>query len=181
MHSLEQRSLSVSFCFARLFAFGLASLRAQSAAPGLPRAALPFAGAENRTLKLDGEDSCVELPPNIFNDLTEITVEAWVKWDKFQHYSRFFEFGSKGLAFLLAQYDVSPRLKYYIWLDPSGYVSVDAPNALKEGEWRHLAAVADQKGFRLYVDGVIAAESSWIAPLYADGGKSIGENKRAIR
>ena len=33
----------------------------------------------NRVLELDGTNSYVELPPNIFNDLTEATVEGWVE------------------------------------------------------------------------------------------------------
>src|SRR5262245_13158297 len=35
----------------------------------------------NRVLELDGAGSYVELPANIFNDLTEATVEVWVRWD----------------------------------------------------------------------------------------------------
>ena len=48
----------------------------------------------NRALKLDGQGSYVELPPDIFHDLTQATVEAWVKWKEFAWYSRVFEFGA---------------------------------------------------------------------------------------
>lgn len=33
----------------------------------------------NHVLELDG--GYAELPPNIFNNLTEATFEAWVRWD----------------------------------------------------------------------------------------------------
>jgi hypothetical protein len=99
------------------------------------RRVAPFAGTSNQVLKLDGDRSFVELPPNVFNDLTEITVEGWVKWDRFQHFSRFFDFGRKGPAFLLAQRDVSPDLKFYVWPDRSGYVALSVREALKVGEW----------------------------------------------
>ena len=36
--------------------------------------------APNRVLELDGNGSYVELPPNIFKDLEEATVEGWEKW-----------------------------------------------------------------------------------------------------
>jgi hypothetical protein len=173
------RDASPSHHDGKLIGNALASIAAASpvvpskVTPGAP----PFGGPSNRVLNLDGDGNFVELPPNIFNDLSEITVEGWVKWDRFQHFSRFFEFGSKGLAFLVAQTNESPDLKFYVWLDRTAYVALPVRNAVKEGQWRHIAAVADQKGFRLYLDGVIAAESSWAAPLYADGGKDIiGQN-----
>ena len=37
--------------------------------------------APNRVLELDGNGSYVELPPNIFKDLEQVTVEGWVRWD----------------------------------------------------------------------------------------------------
>jgi len=37
-----------------------------------------------RVLQLDGVNSFVELPLNIFTNLTEATVECWARWDAFQ-------------------------------------------------------------------------------------------------
>ena len=37
-------------------------------------------GAQNRVLELDGNGSYIQLPSNIFNDLTNATIEGWVKW-----------------------------------------------------------------------------------------------------
>ena len=34
----------------------------------------------NRVLDLDGTNSYVELGPDIFTNLTDATVEGWVKW-----------------------------------------------------------------------------------------------------
>src|SRR5262249_24409856 len=48
----------------------------------------------NHVLDLDGDGSYVELPPNIFANLTQATVEVWAKWDAFQNHSRVFEFGA---------------------------------------------------------------------------------------
>ena len=47
----------------------LALIHAQPAIPA----------ATNHILELDGRGGYVELPPNIFNDLDEATVEAWVR------------------------------------------------------------------------------------------------------
>jgi len=40
------------------------------------------ASTTNLVLELDGTNSWVELPPNIFKDLTNATVEGWIKMDE---------------------------------------------------------------------------------------------------
>ncbi|MBI4327053.1 MAG: hypothetical protein HY674_17580 [Chloroflexi bacterium] len=37
--------------------------------------------AQNRVLELAGDCIYVELPPNIFKDLDEVTAEGWVNWE----------------------------------------------------------------------------------------------------
>ena len=49
--------------------------------------------AINHVLELDGKGSYIQLPPGIFKELTESTVEGWVKWDSFRRWSRLFDFG----------------------------------------------------------------------------------------
>ena len=53
-------------------------------------------GATNRVLELDGKGSFVELPAGIFAQLTEATVEGWVKWQELGNQSVFFDFGRDG-------------------------------------------------------------------------------------
>src|SRR5436190_14770210 len=50
----------------------------------------------NHVLHLDGGEAYVELPKDAFTNLTEATVEGWVKWNAFQPESRFFDIGIKG-------------------------------------------------------------------------------------
>ncbi len=65
---------------ALLLLLSIWGLRAQPAANNQPRTT-NNEPTPNRVLDLDGNGSYVELPPNIFNDLDEATVEAWVRWD----------------------------------------------------------------------------------------------------
>ena len=62
---------------------------------GLLVSDLTAASAENRVLQLDGKSDYLVLPGNMFNDLTEATIEGWVKWDAFpdEKWSRWFDFG----------------------------------------------------------------------------------------
>lgn len=66
---------------------------------GQPTAQLSTLGvpaSPSRVLDLDGKDSYVELPANLFTNEV-VTVEGWVKWRAFGSYSRFFEFGDAAL------------------------------------------------------------------------------------
>lgn len=60
------------------------------------------AATTNYVLELDGKNSYVELPPNIFNHLTNATVEGWVKWNAFGVRSRFFDFGKAWQTMLVS-------------------------------------------------------------------------------
>src|SRR5881394_1281214 len=51
---------------------------------------------KNYILHLDGGESHMELPKDAFTNLTEATVEGWVKWNAFLGESRFFDIGIKG-------------------------------------------------------------------------------------
>ena len=44
--------------------------------------ALPAEGLSMNVLFFDGKSGYVQLPPNIFDHLTQGTVEAWVKWER---------------------------------------------------------------------------------------------------
>src|SRR6266446_2412196 len=75
------------------------TLRAQPAAP-------------NRVLELDGTNSYVELPPEVFEDLTQASVEGWVKWDSFRNWSRFFDFGTSGSGMNVANSVATDELAF---------------------------------------------------------------------
>ena len=109
----------------------------------------------NRVLMLDGTNSYVELPPGIFNDLTNATVEGWIKWDSFRNCSRFFDFFLGGHTV-----NVQNRLRDPdLWLEQD---LADHPDfiqrtgALSTGRWIHLAAVIGPDALKLYLNGVPA-------------------------
>ena len=55
---------------------------------------LPLGVAQpSHVLDLDGEGDYVKLPDDMFNDLSEATVEIWVKWKDFRFYAQSFNFG----------------------------------------------------------------------------------------
>ena len=58
-------------------------------------------GRTEQVLELDGNGSFVELSPNIFNRLTNATVEAWVKWNRLDDYQSFFSYGGENNDFTI--------------------------------------------------------------------------------
>jgi Concanavalin A-like lectin/glucanases superfamily len=101
--------------------------------------------AQTRVLELDGTNSYVELPPNIFNGLTQATVEGWVKWESFGNWSPFFDFGKENLATLVKQVETSPTLGFHLWPSTSGYLRLEVADLVLTNEWCHVADVADKE------------------------------------
>jgi len=105
----------------------------------------------NLVLSLNGSGSFVQLPANIFNELTEATVEGWVKWDEFRYYSRFFDFGQPQQGIFVAN-----RLR----TDTVAFRMDDGDNTdigglLRTNDWCHIALAMGPSGARFYCNGAL--------------------------
>lgn len=117
----------------------------------------------NRALKLDGQGSYLELPPNIFQNLTQATVEVWAKWKELAWYSRVFEFGAGYQSVSLFNHMTNSDLRFNIYPrfaknDPSAMFTATARGLLRTNEWIHLAAVSGPGGMELYANGRLVAK-----------------------
>lgn len=126
----------------------------------LPANAAPV---QNKVLELDGAGSYVELPPNIFRDLTQATVEVWARWDSFRTYSRVFEFGAAWHSMNVFNQANTGDLRFNLYPkkaqnDPSLMFTVRTNGVLRLNEWIHLAAVSGPGGMELYANGVFVGE-----------------------
>jgi signal transduction histidine kinase/DNA-binding response OmpR family regulator/protocatechuate 3,4-dioxygenase beta subunit len=117
--------------------------------------------AVNHVLDLDGTNSWVELPQNLFTNQI-VTVEGWVKWRAFGSYSRFIEIASAAqhVAILNSSSSFSTlRVERYN-LPPFGDLRLEeAPEILRLGQWEHVALVASTNGSRTYLNGVLVASN----------------------
>jgi len=125
----------------------------------------------NRVLELDGTNSYVELPPNIFNDLTEATVEAWVRWDDFSgSWKRVFNYGEPHRDMSILTMGDSPRLSFVV-AGPSGtgtdlhWIFVAAP--LNPRQWYHVAGVSGPDGIKLYLNGTLVGNNVYTGSFSA--------------
>lgn len=119
--------------------------------------------APNKVLELDGNGSYVELPPNLFTNLTQATVEVWARWDRFRSFSRVFEFGGPWQSMSLFNHQTTGGLRYNLYPenakeDRSRIFTIHAFGVLKTNEWIHLAALSGPGGMKLYANGVLIGE-----------------------
>lgn len=120
--------------------------------------------AQNRVLELDGNGSCVELPSNIFENLTDATVEGWVRWKSFKQYSRFFDFGNIWQAMSVHNELRANTLRLTLGRPPYTQASelvLRVPDTLSLNEWYHIAMVTGDGGVRLYLNGVLVARDGY--------------------
>src|SRR5262245_58164223 len=87
----------------------------------IAQADFPGAAAvrSSKVLELDGKESFVELPADAFTNLTQVTVEGWVKWDGFNNMSRFFDFTFAGYEFDVQNRNAAPML----WMEKISGIS----------------------------------------------------------
>jgi PAS domain S-box-containing protein len=128
--------------------------------------------ASNRVLELDGNGSYVQLPPHIFDPLTNATVEAWVQWQNFgPGDSMPFCFGGEKEGMFLANHQGTPQLKFVIY-DAQGRRFGPPPNNAPTvvgllNQWVHLAAVSGAWGMKLYLNGMLFGQVDYAGSFAA--------------
>jgi hypothetical protein len=114
--------------------------------------------ATNHVLDLDGTNSAVELPPNIFNGFQQATIETWVKFRDLTG-SRFYSYG--GFQNDLCVGRVGPSRDLHVFVNPSNqFAGAVAVGLIQTDVWFHVAAVLGPGGMELLVNGVLAGTNA---------------------
>lgn len=116
------------------------------------------AQSPNRVLDLDGDSDAVRLPTELFAGLDEVTVEAWVRWQRFADFSQPFGFGRAWQGIFLNNRSNTSDLQFYAYLSRDHLELIAVPDILRLGTWHHIATVAARDRMRLYLDGVLVGE-----------------------
>jgi len=118
----------------------------------------------NRVLELDGTGGYAELPPNIFNELTEATIEAWVRWDNLEgETKRAFNYGGgAGLADISIA-NIDGNALWFVCADGARRVihQIVVPGVLQTGRWVHVAGVTGPGGMKLYLNGLLVGTNGY--------------------
>ena len=125
----------------------------------------------NKVLRLDGDGDYVQLPADIFNNLEEATVEAWVKWGDFSYYSQWFAFGSGAdfRAMGVNQNMWFSTLQFFIYDRERQVHIVRVPTDLPRDAWCHMAMVSGKGGMRFYLNGALVGSDSFQGSFAAIG------------
>jgi ligand-binding sensor domain-containing protein len=119
--------------------------------------AAPSAGGMEYVLELDGTSSFVELPPDIFNHLTNTTVEAWVKWRKLDGIQRFFNYGAYTHDFSIGAGQFGAEALIFGVSNNDQFFWLSVPGLVRAHEWSHVAVTSGSGGMQIYFNGMIVA------------------------
>jgi signal transduction histidine kinase/CheY-like chemotaxis protein/ligand-binding sensor domain-containing protein/protocatechuate 3,4-dioxygenase beta subunit len=165
--SLLGLRVSVFVVFLLLLTAGV-RLHAQPAAPG------------NRVLQLDGATGYVELPPNIFNNLEEATVEAWVRWDRLSGpgWNRVLNCGGGWQDIGIGT--MGDGAWFVIVTEAKGLQQIVVPGVLETGVWTHVAAVSGKAGMKLYLNGALAGTNDSSGSFAALGNRQVNRLGKTV-
>ena len=74
------------------------------------------AAETNYVLKLGGTNGCLEIQSGAFANLTEATMEGWVKWNGgTSWWGRFFDFGRANASINVSRYSDTTNLNFEVF------------------------------------------------------------------
>jgi signal transduction histidine kinase len=114
---------------------------------------------DNRVLILPGKGAHATLDTGSFRNLTNATIECWVRWDEFGPTRRIFNFG-RPLRDLSLVSREGNDLGFVVGDAKLGLRWLIMPDVLRAGRWFHVAAVSGPLGMRLYLNGVPLAQAN---------------------
>lgn len=129
-------------------------------------------------LSFDGKGGHVELPQNLFDNLTEGTIETWVKFERFNKWSRVYDFGRKGNAAVVQVEKDNNTANFAIWDERGRRHRIQAKKKLRKGAWHHVATVFGRSGMAFYLDGNLIGTDGFEGGLdrVAGGNNYIGKS-----
>ena len=126
---------------------------------------------EMQVIRFDGHNSYVQLPSGIFDQEENATIEVWVKWQKFNEWSRVFDFGREGNAVVVQNNKKSTQINFRIWDKKKKEHGVQAKKVVLGNTWHHIAVVCGTGGMKIYVDGTFYDDDEYRGGLnQAHGG-----------
>jgi streptogramin lyase len=118
-----------------------------------------------RSVHLIHTNDWLNLPPLVFSDLTNVTLETWVTWDRFEG-GRLYYYG-EGLkdAGLELGWEGAPDFSFWICYEPGKWRRVHGGGPIQLRTWYHVAAVTGVYGMKLYVNGILVDSDATPTPF----------------
>lgn len=116
--------------------------------------------SNSKAIVLNGTNTFVQLPATLANQ-QEITVTTWVNWQGGNNWQRIFDFGNGEGEYMFLTPKSGTNQLYFGIKNGSAEQGLNAP-ALPTGKWSHVAVTLGATGARMYVNGLMVAESSTV-------------------
>ena len=121
---------------------------------------------------LNGQGAFVELPRELAQRSTGVTIETWVRWHSFNKWARVFDFGKKGNAMVLQNEKNSSTINFSIFDKKEKRHRIQVKKIIRTDQWFHLAATCGPKGMNLYINGALAGAGSYSGSISEVSGGS---------
>ncbi|MBQ8002443.1 MAG: hypothetical protein IJ297_03260, partial [Clostridia bacterium] len=119
-------------------------------------------GVNGKAVYMDGNTSYLQLPSDLNKSLTgDFTISTWAKFDTINWWMRIFDFGSGDRSYAFLGLYAPNDLRYAL-LTPNtqGELNMTATGTVVEDVWQHFTLVRDNNVMKLYVNGILAQEST---------------------
>ena len=121
----------------------------------------PANGRLNRVMAFDVDPArggYVELPPEIFSNVDESTVELWFKWADQGIFTPIYRYGTRGALAELQRGWGSRNLNLiYRQFTPRAQ-TITVPDILQTNVWNHVAWVTSRQQTHLYFNGILVGK-----------------------
>jgi len=138
------------------------TVQAAKPAVGVFTESVPQQAGGEPVVLLNGMD--VRFPSGILDGLSELTIESWVRWDVWGIWRGFIWFGNQegNHKLTIDSTDITGLMRLVIDDFRGGWHGhfITATNAIRPGEWVHVAAVISPQGARLYTNGQLAGTNA---------------------
>ena len=114
---------------------------------------------DNKALVFNGYNAFVQLPPNVANQ-QEITVASWVYWRGLSSWQRIFDFGNGENEYMFLTPRSGNGQMRFAMKNGGNEEQLNTTSALTMNKWIHVAVTIDSESVKLYLDGVLNAESN---------------------
>jgi hypothetical protein len=108
----------------------------------------------NRVLVLRGGEDFMSVPTLPVDQLREATIEAWVRFDRFDVWQRFFSHGTFNHDLYVGSVLGNKSLEFAINPRGTAWRNMEARDVLETNQWCHVALSFGPLGTALYLNGV---------------------------
>lgn len=119
-------------------------------------------GIVGKAVFMDGNSSYLQLPSTLNQSLGgDFTISTWAKFDSLNWWMRIFDFGADSTDYAFLGLSAPNDLRYaLLGKNTPNELNMTSIGSITEDTWFHLTLVRENTVMKLYINGVLSAEST---------------------